>query len=620
MTLYVFSAWMLALLFAAVIGSWYGGEVFYVLPGFVGVAGMLVLWVARRLPWGASGTHRPQATAQQMQWAGELCHNISSPSVAIQGQIISFANQAFLVLLNFRGRGDEVVGLPLTNLLHPVDHPRLATLLAIAGGDDASDAEGVLRLVNAEGAPVKMHASISPLPAAPGSLLIQFSRDAVAPTRDVAEESMAVVLDQLDLVLFKIDAEGRIAYVNRAWERLTGLTMADSRGRMLSAAIHPEDRAPIEKSLLSIAGGQLDYMSTEMRLVAASGNVFWVMLRAQSCTLPDGDLVGVVGTLTEVTRRKRGEDMGSTRRYLSTLLANVPGMVYRGRNDPDWTMEFVSDGCVDLTGYEPWELVDNHRVSFGSLVHPEDREFVWAQVQSNLAQHKPYQISYRIADVSGTYIWVWEQGRGVFSSQGELLAIEGFVTDVSERRGAEEKARRRMWFEARTGMTSRPIFDALLAWTLHQSQVGGYPFALLWVEVSGITEVLMRSSPEAADQVLATMARRFRPVNYPGAAVTYLDNHQFAVLLTDFRAGEAARAVSGSNELIPAVSQIASRLVQELSAPLRAGDEDIPVSVAVGIAIADARYIGAESMFAAAQRAAAQAAELGPGHCEFADE
>lgn len=637
MTLYVFSAWTLALLFAAVVGSWYGASTAYVLPAAVVAAGVALLWLARRIPWHAGRARLPEASAQQQQWAGQLCHNISSPSLTVQGQEVTFANQALLALLNYRGRGDQVVGLPFTNLLHPVDHPRFATLMAIAAGDDASDAEGVLRLVRSDGSTVKMHASISPLSLVPGSLLIQFSPDAtLTPARDGVENSMSIVLDQLDLVLFKTDAEGRIAYVNRAWERLTGRTMGESRGRMISVAVYPEDRDAVNKVILSVAGGQSDQVSTEVRMVNTGGTVFWVMLRAQSCTLPDGDLVGVVGTLGEVTRRRRAEELGSSRRYLNTLLANVPGMVYRGRNDPDWTMEFVSDGSMDLIGYEPWELVDNHRVAYGTLIHPEDREFVWAQVQANLAQHKPYQISYRISDVSGTYLWVWEQGRGVFSSQGELLAIEGFITDVSERRGAEEKARRRMWFEARTGMTSRPIFDALLAWTLHQSQVNDFPFALLWVDASGLGDLLSSRDPmtteatqngaaqnagtDPAEQVLATVARRFRPVNYPGAAVTYLDNYQFAVLLTDFRAGETARSLSGSNELIPAVSQLASRLVQELSAPLSVTGEDVSVPVSVGIAIADARYIGAESMFAAARRAATQAAELGPGHCEFADE
>ncbi len=632
---------MLALLFAAVVGSWHGADTVVALPAFVAATGLLVLVLARRLPWYVGAPHRPEANAQQVQWAGQLCHNISSPSVTIQGQQITFANQAFLALLNYRGQADQVVGLPFTNLLHPVDHGRFAALLARAGNADAADADDVLRLVRSDGSALKMRASLSPLSSVPGSLLIQFSPDAtMTPARDAPEGAMTSLLDQLDLVLFHADAEGRIVYVNRAWERLTGRSLADSRGRPLSVALHPEDRDAVDKSLAALAGGQSDHLGTEVRMVNGGGTVFWVLLRAQGCIEPGGDLVGVLGTLTEVTRRRRGEDMGSSRRYLNTLLANVPGMVYRGRNDPDWTMEFVSDGSMDLIGYEPWELVDNHRIAFGSLIHPDDREFVWAQVQANLAQHKPYQISYRIADVSGNYLWVWEQGRGVFSSQDELLAIEGFITNVSERRGAEEKARRRMWFEARTGMTSRAIFDALLAWTLHQSQIGGPPFALLWVDVSGLSSAVSVRGSEvaeqvlasgvagpgslageaAAEQVLATVARRFRPVNYPGAAVSYLDNYQFVVLLTDFRAGETARALAGSNELIPAVSQLAGRLVQELSAPLSIGGREVSVPVAVGIALSDQRYIGAEAMLGAARRAATQAAELGPGHCEFADE
>jgi PAS domain S-box-containing protein len=585
------------------------------------VTGLFVLWLLRHTPWTTGRAAAQGASPRQVQWSGQLCHSISSPSVTVQGQVVSFANQAFLALLDYRGRGDEVVGLPLTNLLHPVDHGRLATLLAIASSEDASDAEGVLRLVRAEGSTVKMHASISPLSVVPGSLLIQFSpHDVEAPSREVSGDSLSVVLDQIELVLFKTDEEGRVAYVNRAWERLSGRTVADSRGRMLSAAIHPDDRDATEKTLQSVARGQVDHMSAEVRMVTTAGNVLWVLLRAQSCTLPDGDLVGVVGTVVEITRRKRLDELGSTRRYLDTLLANVPGMLYRGRNDPDWTMEFVSDGCIELTGYEPYELVDNHRVSFGSLIHPDDREFVWAQVQSRLAQRKAYQISYRIIDADSRDRWVWEQGRGVFSSHGEFLAVEGFVTDVGKHRGAEEQTRRRMWFEARTGMTSRVIFDSLLAWTLHHSQVFAYPFVLMWVELAGMAELAERFGQDASGQGLDAVAGRFRPVALPGAAVTYLNDHRFAVMLTDFRAAEVAHVVNRTSEIVAEVSTLAGRLVQELSAPLRVGDGEVSIGVAIGIAIGDARYVDAESIFEAAKQAAVQAAELGPGHYKFADE
>ena len=69
---------------------------------------------------------------------------------------------------------------------------------------------------------------------------------------------------------------------------------------------------------------------------------------------------------------------------LETLLSSLPGMVYRCRNDPDNTMEYVSAGCIELTGYTPEDFIQNKRVSYSTLIHPLDREAVKNQVQAAL--------------------------------------------------------------------------------------------------------------------------------------------------------------------------------------------------------------------------------------------
>ena len=124
---------------------------------------------------------------------------------------------------------------------------------------------------------------------------------------------------------------------------------------------------------------------------------------------------------------------------LSNLLDNLPGMVYRCRNDSLWTMDFISEGCRDLTGYAPADLVDNRTVAYGELIHPEDRAAVWAAVQMALREERQFQITYRIRTRDGEEKWVWEQGNGVIASDGRVVALQGFVTDITQSKRTEAK-------------------------------------------------------------------------------------------------------------------------------------------------------------------------------------
>jgi PAS domain S-box-containing protein len=136
-------------------------------------------------------------------------------------------------------------------------------------------------------------------------------------------------------------------------------------------------------------------------------------------------------------RKSAGEALRESRRALLALMSNLPGMAYRCRNDKDWTMEFVSQGALALTGYTAEELTRSSGVSYAQVVHPDDWKMVWDDVQLALADRRPYQLSYRIVTANGVEKWVWEQGSGIFSEEGVLLALEGFITDISDRKRAE---------------------------------------------------------------------------------------------------------------------------------------------------------------------------------------
>jgi PAS domain S-box-containing protein len=133
------------------------------------------------------------------------------------------------------------------------------------------------------------------------------------------------------------------------------------------------------------------------------------------------------------------EELRESQRVLATLLGNLPGMAYRGKNDREWTMEFVSDGALSLTGYGPDGLIWNRKSSYGELIHPEDREGVWEAVQSAIRDKQPFDIVYRITTACGGEKWVNEKGTGVFNAEGTLCGLEGFIFDITAGKRTEEQ-------------------------------------------------------------------------------------------------------------------------------------------------------------------------------------
>ncbi|GAA0205738.1 hybrid sensor histidine kinase/response regulator [Halobaculum roseum] len=131
--------------------------------------------------------------------------------------------------------------------------------------------------------------------------------------------------------------------------------------------------------------------------------------------------------LTERTRR------------LETLIGNLPGVVYRCRNEPSWPMETVDGEAEELTGYTAAELESN-RVDWGNeVIHPDDRDAMWDAVQDGIAADGAFEVTYRILTRDGETKWMWERGRGVYADDGSLEALEGFITDVTERKVREDR-------------------------------------------------------------------------------------------------------------------------------------------------------------------------------------
>jgi PAS domain S-box-containing protein len=158
----------------------------------------------------------------------------------------------------------------------------------------------------------------------------------------------------------------------------------------------------------------------------------------------DASMLGAMGNvfINAIERRRIEQSIRENERFLSTLLSNLPGWVYRCGNDRSWTYEYGSEGIKEILGYSPEQFCEGGDLSFNDLIHPDDREYVWRDVQDAIREDQPFQLIYRARDCEGSEKWLWEQGRAIKDDDGNVICIEGFISDVTERKRAEDELRR----------------------------------------------------------------------------------------------------------------------------------------------------------------------------------
>ncbi len=262
------------------------------------------------------------------------------------------------------------------------------------------------------------------------------------------------------------------------------------------AFIHPEDRDRIEASTMRVVTGEVARMEVQYRFVTPWNETKHVRVIANGERDEKGDVVALGGVIQDVTSVKKIEAArAESERALLSLIQNLPGVVYRCDMDADWTMRYLSPSAAELLGYEPRDLLGNAVVSYASLVHPDDRDVVWNAVHEAIERNEGFQLSYRIRDRAGQTKWVLEQGSAIRDANGEVEALEGYITDITARQQTVEALEES---EAR----AHAIMDAV-------------PVGMITTDSAGIVDSINPAAEQiygyAADEVVGSSALNLYP-------------------------------------------------------------------------------------------------------------
>ncbi|MDW7670128.1 MAG: ATP-binding protein [Bacillota bacterium] len=213
--------------------------------------------------------------------------------------------------------------------------------------------------------------------------------------------------------------------------------------------VHPEDREQVIQRLRNFSLGNEPKLTMMFRMRSKDGTHKWFSTNGKIVEWTGrGDPLRAIGTHRDVTEQQKAvEALKESESSKSVLLSNLPGMAYRCEYmNGQWHMKYISDGCYDLTGYEPDALRNNNK-SLKTLILPEEiilpeyREELWEKWLQMMREQRMFRSEYQIRTASGRLKWAWEQGRILTDELGRVKALECFITDITERKEAEEKNR-----------------------------------------------------------------------------------------------------------------------------------------------------------------------------------
>ncbi|GLG83301.1 PAS domain-containing protein [Acinetobacter calcoaceticus] len=222
-----------------------------------------------------------------------------------------------------------------------------------------------------------------------------------------------------------VDQYLNIYQFNIAWERFIRTALDDKvlvQQQDFTQWIYPEDVYEF-KHLLSLQQNN----QYRLRLMDGENNLHWFDVSANyiQYDCKQNRMYWCLLCSNQTERIKEQYLQFAQQRSLNGLLKRLPIMLYRSRNDRDWTMEFVSEACEKITGYAADQLLNTPL--YGQIIHPEDEAEVWATSQAAIRNHTLFYLNYRLIRADQRIYEVQEIGQGLYSDSDMVLGVEGVI-------------------------------------------------------------------------------------------------------------------------------------------------------------------------------------------------
>ena len=414
----------------------------------------------------------------------------SSPNAIVvhqEGKIV-YANPRFQSLVKAYSDHD-FIGQPINRFVHPDYHEKVKERIAkLERNIPVGSLEEKYAVIDGSIVDVEVIATpIEYMDKPAFQIIIQDISERKEMERELnrSQEQYRSVVENVREVIFHTDAQGIWTFLNPAWEDITGYTIEESLGIPFQDFVYQEDREPNNRQFHALIEGGKEYYRKGVRYVTKDGGYRWIEVFSQAALNDQGEIIGTLGTLNDITMRKESEAELKASEERFRLLAEYSSDLIT-MHDVTGKYLYASPACKEILQYESEEIVGQDSYSF---IHPDDRKFVNENHQAIF--ETGYVVStYRIRRKDGEYVWFESSSKllnGLHASEQKLIVVSRNINErklVEQRlQEANEILQHLSNIDGLTGVSNRRAFDERLEMEWNRGRRNSTPLSFLMIDI-----------------------------------------------------------------------------------------------------------------------------------------